>query len=117
MSQVMIVAFGGALGSVLRFGVQKWLNLNFPFGTLTVNLLGCFIAGCLLALLFKGLNEQLVLFLMTGFCGGFTTFSAFSTESIQLLLADRWIQFFFYIIISVGGGLLSTFLAYKIFSA
>ena len=113
----MIVAFGGALGSVLRFGIQKWLNLSFPFGTLTINLLGCFIAGWLMSALIKGMSEQSFLFLMTGFCGGFTTFSAFSSESIQLLLADRWIQFCLYTMISVAGGLLSTFLAYKIFSS
>ena len=53
---------------------------------------------------------------MTGFCGGFTTFSAFTLESIQMMMSDRWMAFSLYIIGSVAGGLLATFLGYKIFS-
>lgn len=117
MTQVLVVATGGAIGSVLRFGVQKWLNLSFPFGTLSVNLIGCFFAGWLMAMFIKGMNPQAYLFFMTGFCGGFTTFSAFSSESVQLLLIDRWIAFCLYVILSVAGGLLATILAYKLFSA
>ena len=114
--QVVAVAAGGALGSLLRYGVQKMFNLHFPFGTFAVNLIGCFVAGWLMAAFSKGINPQVFLFLMTGFCGGFTTFSAFSAESIQMVFADRWIQFSIYIIASVAGGLLATFLGYKIFS-
>ena len=116
MMQVLTVAAGGAIGSVLRYGVQKMFNLSFPFGTFAVNIVGCFLAGWLMALIIKGLNQSLFLFLMTGFCGGFTTFSAFSTESIQMILTERWIHFSLYIIASVAGGLLATFLGYKIFS-
>jgi CrcB protein len=116
MMQVAAVAMGGALGSLFRFGIQKMLNLNFPFGTFAVNIIGCFLAGWLMASFNKGLNSTLFLFLMTGFCGGFTTFSAFSVESIQLLLTDRWMHFSIYIITSVAGGLLATFSGYKIFN-
>ena len=116
MMQVVAVAAGGALGSILRFGVQKMFNLEFPYGTFAVNIIGCFLAGWFLALFSKGLSPSVFLFLMTGFCGGFTTFSAFSTESIQMILADRWIHFCVYIITSVAGGLMATFIAYKIFS-
>jgi fluoride exporter len=116
MMQVVAVAAGGALGSVLRYGVQKMFNLTFPYGTFAVNLVGCFLAGWFMALFIKGLNPSVFLFLMTGFCGGFTTFSAFSTESLQMLMTDRLIQFSLYIIASVAGGLLATFLGYKIFS-
>ena len=96
--QVVAVAAGGALGSLLRYGVQKMFNLHFPYGTFAANILGCFLAGWFLALFNKELNPTLFLFLMTGFCGGFTTFSAFSVESIQMMLADRWVHFSFYII-------------------
>jgi fluoride exporter len=117
MMQVLTVAAGGAVGSVFRYAIQKWLNLSFPFGTLAVNIIGCFFAGWLMAIFIKGLSSQTYLFLMTGFCGGFTTFSAFSGEAVQMLLTDRWVQFCFYIMISVAGGLLATFLAYKFFSS
>jgi len=116
MMQVVAVAAGGALGSVCRFGIQKMFNLNFPYGTFAVNVVGCFLAGCFLAQFHKGINASLYLFLMTGFCGGFTTFSAFSTESIQMILADRWIHFSLYVIASLTIGLLATFLGFKIFS-
>lgn len=117
MTQVLTVAAGGAVGSVLRYALQKWLNLSFPFGTLAVNIIGCFFAGWLMAMLMKGISSQTYLFLMTGFCGGFTTFSAFSSESVQMLLTDKWTYFFLYVMISVTGGLLATFLAYKFFSS
>jgi fluoride exporter len=116
MIQVVVVAAGGALGSVLRFSIQKVFNLDFPYGTFAVNIIGCFLAGCFFALFNKGINASLFLFLMTGFCGGFTTFSAFSTESVQMILADRWIHFSLYIIASLTVGLLATFLGFKIFS-
>ncbi|HUC81553.1 MAG TPA: fluoride efflux transporter CrcB [Flavisolibacter sp.] len=115
MMNVLAVAAGGALGSVLRFAIQKWLNLSFPFGTLAVNIIGCFFAGWLMAKAANGLTETRALFLMTGFCGGFTTFSAFSVENIQLLLEGRWALPAFYIAVSVAGGLLAAYTGYKFF--
>lgn len=117
MRTVLAVAVGGALGSLLRYGFQKALNLSFPTGTLTANLLGCFVAGCLWAWAAKGLNAQAYLFLMTGFCGGFTTLSAFSVDSVQMMTTGRWPAFFLYTLASVGGGFLATFLGFKIFSS
>ncbi len=113
--QVLMVAVGGAVGSVVRYGIQKSLNLSFPTGTLTVNIIGCFFIGVLWALSIKGLDEQKRLLLMTGFCGGFTTFSAFTLESIQMVIAGRWAVFFLYTLSSVACGLLATFFGYKIF--
>ena len=116
MNNVVLIAIGGALGSILRYGIQKLINTSFPTGTLTVNIAGCFLIGWLWALSVKGLNEEWRLFLMTGFCGGFTTFSAFTLEGVQMMMSDRWMIFLLYVIGSVAGGLLATFLAYKIFS-
>ena len=112
-----VVALGGAAGSMLRYGIQKWGNASFPLGTLAVNILGCFIAGCLWGISIKGLDETTRLLLMAGFCGGFTTFSAFSVEGVQMLMAGRWILFSLYILGSVAGGVLAVFLGYKIFSS
>src|SRR5688500_16718578 len=115
MMQVLIVAIGGAGGSVLRYGLQRALNTQFPIGTLSVNIFGCFLIGWLWAVSVKGLNEEMRLLLMTGFCGGFTTFSAFTLESIQLMMNGRWIAFSVYTVSSVIGGLLGTYLGFKFF--
>ena len=116
MMNIAAVAIGGAAGSVARYGLQQWWNISFPFGTLAVNIIGCFAVGCLWAMSIKGFGENARLLLMVGFCGGFTTFSAFSLEGVQLLMSDRWAAFSFYIVASITVGLLATFLGYKIFS-
>jgi CrcB protein len=116
MMQVALVAMGGAAGSVLRYGMQKAGNTSFPAGTWLVNFVGCFLIGCLWAVSIRGLNEQLRLLLMTGFCGGFTTFSAFTLEGIQIIMSGRLALFFLYTISSVACGLLATFAGYKIFA-
>ena len=116
MINILLIAIGGALGTVLRYSLQKLFNTSFPIGTLSINIAGCFLIGWIWAISLKGLSEQWRPFLMTGFCGGFTTFSAFTLESIQMVLSDRWMMFLLYIIGSVAGGLLATFLGYKIFS-
>lgn len=96
----IMVAGGGAVGSLMRY----WINLaayrtfppTFPLGTLIVNVLGCFLIGLVFALSEKSnlISPSLRLFLVVGICGGFTTFSTFSMESINLLRA-REIWFFF----------------------
>ena len=90
MITVVLVALGGALGSVARYGVNvaamRLLGLGFPWGTLTVNVVGGLVMGLLAALfaLKTGASQDLRLFLMTGVLGGFTTFSAFSLDAVTL---------------------------------
>jgi CrcB protein len=89
MIPVLLVALGGALGSVARYGVNVWtaraFGLGFPWGTLTVNVVGGLVMGLAAALLaLKGGSQDLRLFLMTGVLGGFTTFSAFSLDAVFL---------------------------------
>lgn len=91
MSQALVIAAGGAVGSLLRFwmssGVYALLGRNFPYGTLAVNVLGCLLMGVLFVLL----TERLSLGplwragLLIGVLGGFTTFSAFSMETVNLI--------------------------------
>ncbi|MFM2081918.1 MAG: hypothetical protein RL380_609 [Verrucomicrobiota bacterium] len=89
-----IIALGGALGSVGRF----WLNglvtaragEGFPFGTLLINVIGSFVIGFIAAL--PGANESLRKFLMVGVCGGFTTFSAFSLQTLELTQRGEWLR-------------------------
>jgi len=87
----LLVALGGAIGSVLRYAVAlaavAWVGPGFPWGTLTVNVLGCFIVGLVAELATGGLvgiSPGVRVFLVTGICGGFTTFSSFGLETLQL---------------------------------
>jgi fluoride exporter len=99
---ILFVAIGGMLGSVSRFlatlGVVKLLPFTFPFGTFAVNVVGCFVMGCAV-----GLSERYLwvhhdwrMFLTAGFCGGFTTFSAFALENVALLLDRHYLTFAIY---------------------
>jgi fluoride exporter len=96
MEQVLLVAAGGAIGSVLRYLVATlaltWLGPAFPWGTLAVNLIGSFAIGVVQALAMEGLvlSEDARLFLSTGVMGGLTTYSAFSYESVRLLETGAW---------------------------
>ena len=116
----LIVGLGGALGSMLRYGVQKIFQAQsvtvFPTGTLLVNIAGCFLIGILWSLVSRSLswNQEMKLLLMTGFCGGFTTFSAFTLEGIGLLKENKTALFLIYLTASVVGGLLATFIGIRI---
>jgi len=87
-AQLMAVALGSAVGGVLRWAVQLWLNARwagFPLGTLVVNCVGGLLIGIALAWFARTPNESMRLLLVTGFLGGLTTFSAFTGESLTLL--------------------------------
>lgn len=105
MTALLMVAAGGALGSVLRylcgFLVQQ------PWATLTVNLLGSFLIGACALYFASGENPLLRLLLVTGILGGFTTFSAFSLDSLQLLQLGEWGRASLYMFGNVVGGLLA----------
>ena len=88
---IIFIALGGALGSVLRFLTAILVNKSwqsaFPLATLLINCVGCFCIGFFVLMLQKQnlLNADLKWFLITGFCGGYTTFSTFGLENINLL--------------------------------
>lgn len=109
------IALGGAAGSLLRYGCSRWLNGPvFPFGTLAVNITGSFLIGLLWAVFSKQNDEAARLFLITGFCGGFTTFSAFSLEGLQMLQQGRFAPFFLYTFATIFFGLMATYTGYKL---
>ena len=93
---VLFVAIGGMLGSVLRFLlsslVVSFLPFSFPFGPFVVNLIGCFVMGAVVGLAehSPSFNHTWRMFLTAGFCGGFTTFSAFAFENVELLLDKNY---------------------------
>lgn len=99
MVRVLIVAFGGALGSVARYlltgAVQRVTTDQFPTGTLAVNVIGSFIVGFVAGLALErqaGIGPGLRLFLIMGFCGGFTTFSALSYETMELVRTGELVR-------------------------
>ncbi|MCY2688491.1 fluoride efflux transporter CrcB [Salinimicrobium sp. TH3] len=100
MKQVLLVFVGGGLGSALRFLISKNLNQvsSIPLGTLLVNFSGSLLIGFILGLGLKQemLSPNTTLLLATGFCGGFTTFSAFSFENQALLKAGDYVNFGIY---------------------
>lgn len=108
MTQALLVALGGALGSVARYYVGQWaLRLAgppFPWGTLTVNVVGCFVIGVLSELIGRrfGGSLELRMLLMTGFLGGLTTFSTFSLDSLALFERGAIVEGTVYMIASVG---------------
>lgn len=95
---LLLVALGGALGSVGRYLFSRWMTGTFPWGTLTVNLLGSLLIGLLTGLVAKGsLSPEMKLLLVTGFCGGFTTFSTFANESFSMMKAGDVLMMALYI--------------------
>lgn len=93
----ILVGIGGALGSILRYGLNQWLapkQLTFPLATLLANALSCFILGLTLNFFAKNyIDEKQKLLLITGICGGFSTFSTFTNETYQLFNAGQiWLS-------------------------
>ena len=114
MKQLVLVFLGSGLGSVLRFGIGKYFNIStsgFPMGTFIVNILGSFLVGVILGLALRGntLSNNQVLFLATGFCGGFTTFSAFAYENQIFLKSGDFTSFALYTITSFVLGFSAVF--------
>ena len=109
------VALGGAIGSVLRYGVNlaapRLLGIDFPWATLTVNVVGSFLIGLFSALLAEKFSDQpdLRLFLTTGVLGGFTTFSAFSLDVFGLMQRGENSMVLLYALASVALSILAVF--------
>ncbi len=112
MFKMMLLAgAGGFVGTCVRFLVGKWSSAifhgAFPLGTFLVNIIGCFIIGLLFGLLEKvHVMTSADVILITGFCGGFTTFSAFANDMWVLGTKGDWTTFILYLLLSVVVGIL-----------
>lgn len=113
---ILLIGIGGGIGSVARFLCYRYIQsihtTAFPWGTFLVNITGCLLIGVFYAVSERGnvLTPEWRLFLTTGFCGGFTTFSAFAYENISLLKAGDFMHFSLYTVGSVVLGLAATYL-------
>lgn len=115
--KLIYVGLGGFLGAISRFAMGEWLHSDhgFPVGTLAVNLLGCLALGWFLAFAKrKAIRGEMVLLIGTGFLGAFTTFSTFSVETVNLLLAGQSFMALTYVLVSILIGLICTFLGFKL---
>ena len=117
MQAILAIFLGSGLGGVTRYMLSKVINANntyaFPLGTLVVNFLACLILGCVLGLGDK-VSTNVRLLIAAGFCGGFSTFSAFSGETFLLLQEGNYLQAFLYILASVIVCIAATFFGYWI---
>lgn len=108
MKQMIAIAVGGAVGSLLRYGasnaVHLWMTRSFPYGTLVVNVSGCLVMGILYVLLIERLNlgPEWRAALLVGLLGGYTTFSSFSMETLLLFENGEHVKAFANIILSVS---------------
>lgn len=114
MKQLLLVFLGGGIGSVLRFLISKTLNspqTGTPYGTFAANIIGSLIIGIVLGLAVKQntLSQNQILFLATGFCGGFTTFSSFAYENHLFLKSGDFTSFALYTVASFVIGFLAVF--------
>ena len=108
MKALLLIFAGGGLGSVVRFLLGRWVSglhhINFPFGTLTVNIVACFVLGVVVGL---SDHRQLLspdsrIFWAVGFCGGFSTFSTFSYETLELFQNSMTMSGVMYVVASVS---------------
>ena len=118
---IVMVAVGGAAGSVLRYLVSGWIaalaGRAFPWGTLVVNVIGCLAIGLLAGSIpAERLSPLARLMLVTGFCGGFTTFSTFALENMSMLQSGRMLQTALYVGGSVVAGIMAAWAGMRIAS-
>jgi len=118
MKQILLVGFGGFIGSIARFFVSKlnlhWNLLSIPMGTLTVNILGSLIIGFIVGVSSKSeiITPGFRLFLMVGVCGGFTTFSSFTLENMTLMQNGQFASVLIYTGLSIFLGFLAVYIGY-----
>lgn len=110
MYSIFLISTGAILGALSRWQLAMWLNpitSHFAFGTLFANWLGCFLIGIAMGF---NLGESQRLLFITGFLGSFTTFSSFSAELSEKLLAGKWSEFITILSLHLIGGVLLTLL-------
>ena len=115
LRNILLVAIGGAIGSVCRYLLSGINVASWPWGTFAVNILGSLFIGLLVGLVSKGIvSPEIKLLLVIGFCGGFTTFSTFANESFSMMKAGDALQMALYLGASVVIGILAVWLGMNV---
>lgn len=115
LRNILLVAIGGAIGSVCRYLLSGINVASWPWGTFAVNILGSLFIGLLVGLVSKGIvSPEIKLLFVTGFCGGFTTFSTFANESFSMMKAGDALQMALYLAASVVIGILAVWLGMNV---
>lgn len=120
MEKYLFIGLGGFLGSIARFQlsslIQNKLESHFPYGTMVVNILGCFFIGLLITMFQERLEvgQNLRLFLIIGLLGGFTTFSAFSYDTFALIKSGNLLSAGLNAGISLFGCLVATWIGFYV---
>ncbi len=118
IKQILLVGAGGFIGSIARFFVSRidihYYFFSVPVGTLIVNVLGSLVIGFLVGISEKGtvLTADMRLLLMVGLCGGFTTFSTFTSENLALMHSGQYVSVIIYTGLSIFLGFLAVYLGY-----
>ena len=119
LKNLLLVGLGGSIGSMLRYAVSHFFrSSSFPIATLIVNIIGSLVIGIVIGIAAKdaGFSQNWKLFLTTGICGGFTTFSAFSAENLLMLQNGKYILSLVYICSSIVAGIAAAWLGFKLVS-
>ena len=115
LKSILIVGFGGFIGTVARFLISRYFQFNstsvFPWSTFIINIAGCLLIGLIYGISEKSdlLSPEIRLFMTVGICGGFTTFSTFSNDAFLLVREQEWIRFALYTSLSVFIGLMAVY--------
>ena len=118
--EIVAVFVGGGIGSIIRYLITKvsfFSSNSFPYSTFISNIIGCFILGLALTYFMKNdsQNSTIFIFIAVGFCGGFTTFSTFSSEGLELLNNGNLITFIVYTFTSIFLGIIAVYLGASIY--
>ncbi len=117
LKNFLLVGLGGSIGAMLRYFFSSIIkHTTFPYNTLLINIAGSLLIGIVFGLSEKsnGISEQVKLFVVTGICGGFTTFSAFSVENMQMIKDGNYVTAGMYIFFSVLLSIIAVFAGFKI---
>ena len=118
--EIVAVFVGGGIGSIIRYLITKvsfFSSNSFPYSTFISNIIGCFILGLALTYFMKNdsQNSTIFIFIAVGFCGGFTTFSTFSSEGLELINNGNLITFILYTFASIFLGIVGVYLGASIY--
>jgi CrcB protein len=118
IKNILLIGLGGGLGSIARYATSqlalKYLSSSIPYGTFIANILGSLLIGILLGFLLENPSQTFKLLLVTGFCGGYTTFSTFTYENLSFLQNGQIGMFLLYALGSIALGLLAVFVGFSL---